>query len=196
MFNERESLGAALTPELAALQKQLAGLQLAPAAIDRDRLMFEAGRAAAESAQRIAASQRLAGAPRWIWPTATALMTAACIVLSLMLIWRDNAPNFANQPTAPQPTNDHLVTEPTVDDVRNVKRLTSRLTSSRHSPPPARGYLNVRYVALTEGVSAIAHDRATNGETSNETTRPKPATSRDLLEDLLPSGASDSRNRS
>jgi hypothetical protein len=49
MFNEKQPLGAELTPELAALQAQLARLQPAPLTLDRDRLMFAAGRAAAES---------------------------------------------------------------------------------------------------------------------------------------------------
>ncbi len=198
MFDEPESLGAELTPELAALQAQLARLQPVPLTLDRDRLMFEAGRAAAASEPRIAATQRVASASRWIWPTATALMTAACLVLAAMLIWRDDEANLANQPTPPQPATDHLVTEPTIDDFRNVEQLTSRFTPSRRSPAPTRGYLNVRYVALTDGINAIAHDRPANsrGDTSNDASPSKPATSRGLLEDLLPPDASVNRIRS
>jgi hypothetical protein len=204
MFDEPESLGAELTPDLAALQAQLAGLQPAPLTLDRDRLMFEAGRAAAESEQKIAVSGhrpkggRLAGEPRWLWPTATALMTAACLMLAAMLIWRDDEANLANQPTPPQPATDHLVAEPTIDDFRNVDELASRFTPSRRSPAPTRGYLNVRYVALTDGINAIAHDRPANGrgDTPNEASPSKPATSRGLLEDLLPSDASGNRIRS
>jgi hypothetical protein len=204
MFNEPEPLGAELTPDLAALQAQLAGLKPAPLTLDRDRLMFEAGRAAAESERPLSTTGhrpnvgRVAGTTRWIWPTTTALMTAACVMLAVMLIWRDDEANLANQPTAPQPATDHLLTEPTIDDFRNVEQLTSRFTPSRRSPAPTRGYLNIRYVALTDGINAIAHDRPANGrgDTSNDASPSKPATSRGLLEDLLPPDASGNRIRS
>ena len=125
-------------------------------------------------------------------------MTAACLVLAAMLIWRDDEANLANQPTAPQPSTDHLVTEPTIDDFRNVEQLASRFIPSRRSPVSTRGYLNVRYVALTDGVNATALDRPANGrgDTSNDASPAKPATSRGLLEDLLPPDASGNRIRS
>jgi hypothetical protein len=160
--------------------------------------MFAAGRAASESERTIAATPRVAGVPVWIWPTATAISTAACIMLSLMLVWRDDAPNVAVQPSAPQPTTGHLVREPTIDDFRDIDQLTSRFDSPRRLHTPTRGYLNVRHVALTEGLNAIAHDRAThgNGETSNAAEPPEPATPRDLLEDFLPKHTSTNRLRS
>jgi hypothetical protein len=197
MFHEKQPLGAELTPELAALQAQLARLQPAPLTLDRDRLMFAAGRAAAESDTTIAATPRAAGAPRWVWPSATALMTAACLVLSLVLIWRDETPNVAVQPTDPQPAADKFVAEPTIEDFRSVEELTSRFASARSSKP-TRGYLNVRHVALTEGVNAIANDRTANGngDSSHEAESAEPATPRDLLKDLLPSEASAGRIRS
>jgi hypothetical protein len=197
MFHEKQPLGAELTPELAALQAQLARLQPAPLTLDRDRLMFAAGRAAAESELTIAATQRVAGAPRWAWPATTALMTAACLVLSMMLIWRDETPNMAVQPTEAQPADEKFVAEPTIEDFRNMDELTSRFAPVRSSKP-TRGYLNVRHVALTEGVNAIANYRTANGngETSNGAESAKPATSRDLLKDLLPSEAAADRIRS
>ena len=47
MFGKREPERTELTPELAALERQLAALAPAPPRIDRDELMFEAGGAAA-----------------------------------------------------------------------------------------------------------------------------------------------------
>jgi hypothetical protein len=125
-------------------------------------------------------------------------MTAACIVLSLMLAWRDETPNFAAQPSEQQPVNDKFVAEPTTEDFRNVDELTSRFVPARRRLPPTRGYLNVRHVALTEGVSAIANNRETNGngETHENGEPSAPATPRDLLDDLLPSDASPDRIRS
>src|SRR5271169_137423 len=60
---------------LSDLERSLAGLQPATAGFDRDRLMFQAGRAAA--------TRR-----RWRWPAATGLMTAVAACLGLLLVLR------------------------------------------------------------------------------------------------------------
>ena len=76
-MHEHESL----TPDLQALEARLAGL--APTAgIDRDRLMYEAGRAAVAGAQ--SAGRRAA------WPVATLLVAAASLVVG-----RWTAPQFS-----------------------------------------------------------------------------------------------------
>jgi hypothetical protein len=59
---------------LSDLEAALAALRPLPAQLDRDRLMFRAGRR----------SQPL----RWLWPAATALMTAATIMLAVVLVTR------------------------------------------------------------------------------------------------------------
>ena len=68
MFGKREPERTELTPELAALERQLSALAITPPRIDRDKLMFEAGRAAAS---RPRWSINLAGPP-WggsrVWP--------------------------------------------------------------------------------------------------------------------------------
>ena len=69
----KKNRSAHLKPELAALQQQLAGLQLAPLTLDRDHLMFEPAAPPPKPNAKLAATPRIAGAPRWFWPTATAL---------------------------------------------------------------------------------------------------------------------------
>ncbi len=61
--------------DLSELERALAGLQPAAAPFDRDRLMFQAGRTAAERPRR------------WLWPATAGLTTsvAACLGLVLLL---------------------------------------------------------------------------------------------------------------
>jgi hypothetical protein len=61
-------------PELTALERSLRGLAPDPGGLDRDTLLFRAGQAAAPR--------------RWLWPTATAVSTAAAIVLGGLLALR------------------------------------------------------------------------------------------------------------
>jgi hypothetical protein len=61
-------------PELTALEEALRRLAPAPAALDRDRLLFRAGQAAAPR--------------RWFWPAATAVSTATASVLAVLLACR------------------------------------------------------------------------------------------------------------
>jgi hypothetical protein len=65
-----EALGR---PEMNDLEASLAGLSPSPAALDRDRLMFQAGRASV--------------GVRWLWPACTgaAVLTAAALALVLVL---------------------------------------------------------------------------------------------------------------
>ena len=110
MFNQPEPGKFELAPELAALQRQLAQ-QLTPAAprVDRDQLMFDAGRAAERASQdgraiylagpswagRTGPNVRATGSAsaRRFWPAATATMTAATILLSALLVWQRGVRN-------------------------------------------------------------------------------------------------------
>ena len=65
-----------LKPELAALQAALASLTPQAAGLDRDRVMYLAGRAAAcQTARRRGAA--------WLWPCATAASLMLAVVLGL-----------------------------------------------------------------------------------------------------------------
>jgi hypothetical protein len=79
-----------LKPELAAVEAALASLTLRPAAVERERLMFLAGQAAALKATRRRGA--------WLWPCAT----AAALLLALGLGLRGPRPSepVLNQTTA------------------------------------------------------------------------------------------------
>lgn len=208
MFDEHEPAEFALTPDLAAIERQLARLTPAAPRIDRDRLMFAAGRDAAISAQRLcqtepspnpslhgrgsdaAATLRVAGPHRWFWPAATATMTAATLLLATMLVWQRAAqPVAAQSATPPLPTT--VATAPpdqTVDATGSITLATAQPENFGWPmvSPPTTGYLGLRYIALTRGVGELEkHNRTANSDfnTSGNT----PATQRELLRELLPS---------
>jgi hypothetical protein len=60
--------------DLTELERHLAALSPKPATLDRDRLLFRAGR---DSMRR-----------HWAWPTATAVMALACVGLTLTMMLR------------------------------------------------------------------------------------------------------------
>ena len=66
-------------PKLAALEKSLSALIPAAGRIDRDQLLFRAGQA---SMQR----------QRWLWPSATALLTLVAVGLGIALTLRPTSP--------------------------------------------------------------------------------------------------------
>jgi hypothetical protein len=65
-------------PELTALEQALRGLAPHPGGLDRDTLLFRAGQASVPR--------------RWIWPAATAVSTAAGLVLGVLLAVRPPPP--------------------------------------------------------------------------------------------------------
>lgn len=89
------------SPELRAFEARLASLAPRPAAIDRDRLMFEAGRAS----QRVAPLR-----VRWAWPTAFSAMSALAASLFLALVLR------------PPMVVDRLVRAPAAVEVAEIDR--------------------------------------------------------------------------
>jgi hypothetical protein len=71
-----------LSPDLQAFEAQLSSLQPTTGRLERDRLMFEAGKAATQ-AERIKPTPSTA---RWAWPTVSAVMTVAAAVLLAVLV--------------------------------------------------------------------------------------------------------------
>jgi hypothetical protein len=183
MFERSEKKDVELTPELAALERQLAGLDVAPLQIDRDRLMFEAGRAAERSSREIATTLRVAGAPRWFWPSAAAMMAAACVVLAAMLVWRGDAALVAQQAAQPQPAASPDVESPAAPALSEFEQPAGRAHPLYRSIRPAGGYLEQRYLALTGAGSEI---RLNGGGRAQPADVVPPATARDLLRELLP----------
>jgi hypothetical protein len=175
MFDEQEA--DKLAADLAAIEQQLRGLVPEALRIDRDRLMFEAGRAAGLSAQRalyepspgpslqgrgsIAATGhhgcrgRVAGGRRWFWPAATVAMTAATLLLATMLVWQNRSQTAANLADQSRPaTNDAVPRGADSEPRRHLDQFTER-DGWPSIPPATSGYLNTRYIALTRGVGEL-----------------------------------------
>jgi hypothetical protein len=180
MFGQREPERTELTPELKALEQQLAALTPAPPRIDRDRLMFEAGRAAG-LAERMGDRPEPSSFRSKLWPAAAAMMTAACMLLSTMLIWQRESTRVATQPVlqpvAPVATQLQVV-QPAVqsDFAWNAWQARQQLST---------GYLGIRQVALTRGVNAIesTFSAASNVRDAGEKSE---ASQRRMLNELLP----------
>ncbi len=183
MFDRRESEKLELTPELAAIERQLVGLNLSPAQVDRDRLMFAAGRAAERAGSKERRARSRIG---WFWPAATATMTAATVMLAAMLVWRERAPSPSQQ--AAMPPAPVQADMPRETNAHHVDRWAPYVDAWSMAPPVASGYLGVRYIALTRGVGAsepVFQPASGNGE-STDRERSQPATARSLLDELLP----------
>jgi hypothetical protein len=194
MFDKREPAEPELTPELQALEGKLA--RMAPAAVrfDRDRLMFEAGMAAGRGGAEPSPSPSLRGRGKvWVWRGATALMTAASLLLATMLVWQrqefDVALREAKRPAVvPQLASAQpAVSAPpaVVSDVRTANWVSLR--------QPGAGYLGVRYTAITRGVDAI--DSESREEGGPRSSLQLERSERDIMNDFLPS-AKPSRSRS
>jgi hypothetical protein len=186
MFEQNESEKIELTPELAALERQLAGLDVAPLHVDRDRLMFEAGRAAGIAERELAATPRVAGVPRWFWPAAAAMMTAACFVLSTMLVWRGDAVSVAQSEAKPQAVGLAGNASRSGDGASELAPMAGIESLQREYTRPSGGYLETRYIALTRGVGELRSEN--DGEFSIPSGALRPAaTARELLRELAPS---------
>src|SRR5262245_23404099 len=103
MFDEQEPDEFELAPELLVFRQELDKLQPAAPRIDRDQLMWNAGRAAARTGQdgrdiHIAGPSWAGRFRRHIWPAATATMTAATLLLSAMLLWQRSPHSVAEGP--------------------------------------------------------------------------------------------------
>lgn len=98
-----QSFDEPLTDELAEFEKAIADLRLPSSRVDRDRLMFEAGRASVGGN----ATATLANKP-WhtgsaLWPTTTVVMTGVAAVLAVLLLLQRSTPDVqpmaASEPT-------------------------------------------------------------------------------------------------
>ncbi|HVT28560.1 MAG TPA: hypothetical protein VHE81_11155 [Lacipirellulaceae bacterium] len=197
MFDEQRPKEFELAPDLAALEAKLRGLTPATPQIDRDRLMFAAGRA---GVSRRTWPGYIAGpswSGRWYWPAATATMAAAMLLLATMLVWQNSSPPpnagnlglASNAKTGPFPTD---VAPSAVDSALPPTLIWNSAPSS------TSGYLAMRYIALTQGVGALPDPSASSGgrDSSADSESAKPATARNLLDELLPSITRSAQSRS
>jgi hypothetical protein len=173
MSCERESGDGPLPAELAALEQRLAAMVPAPPRIERDELMFAAGRASVECVVH-----PVRFAPTF-WPVAATLATAASIVLATMLVWQRGE------------TTHLAVTTP--DDFEAPVVVDLRLDRRGSSDRVPSGYLGKRQVVLTRGVAALEYQWPMVGASESDAWSP-PMTARQLRDELLPkSGEFDKR---
>jgi hypothetical protein len=93
-----------LSDELAAVEAALGSVGPGPSRLDRDRVMFLAGRASlAEPSEGPTYRSR-----RWAWPAAFSAMTAVAATLLTILVAREPQPQVVQviQPPSPIPTSD------------------------------------------------------------------------------------------
>lgn len=128
-------------PDLRALAGALTGLELQPARLDRDQLMYLAGRAAARRAS-------------WLWPTTTALFGLATLGLFLV--------QFPKPEPVPQERIVY-VTPPDSKPLEPASPVTRPPISVPESPmvvkqdrdPSGPSFLKIRQEVLTGGVEAM-----------------------------------------
>lgn len=161
---------------LNATERALASFTPAAPAIDRDRLMFLAGRASVEG---VGAGPGLPAARRraaWLWPAATAVLAATSLSLALMLAWRSPSPVIVYrdrtlpppavplpQPSEPAPVEQTLVFAPPTE---------------RNPREPSGAYLKTRDVALRMGLDAL-------GSPPHSATSTSSASYRDLWQGFI-----------
>jgi hypothetical protein len=202
MYDEQESRKHELAPELAALERQLRGIAPTAPAVDRDRLMFDAGRAsvAAEGTKQTRAMYDDVGrplysaAPSWaasrFWPAATFAMTAATLLLATMLVWQNQQQSVVRDAVSIQPA-----IAVNSDSHEFVLQRPERFATRSSIPAINGGYLGLRYVALTCGVGALPSDIEPSSADNSESTikdSKAPTTQRGLLREFLPPSSSSS----
>jgi len=193
--------------DLNRLEQALAALRPRSSEIDRDRLLFLAGRASAEGANRVRPPRR------WLWPASTALSSAAALVLLALLTLRpagdanrdipraDGAVQTQPGAAAANAARDDREAAVASDDRRNDSnkpaepwarpfarsmRPLSRVEFGEEAP-----YLRMRSYALAHGIEALLarEPSAILRESHPRTERPQ--TRRELLDNLLQNGRPD-----
>ncbi len=200
MFDEQKPSEHELAPELIGLEQHLRSLTPAAPHIDRDRLMFAAGVAAATEPGRDGRAIYLADQSwtrRRIWPVATAMMTAATLLLATMLVWQNRSQSVARLTTNPQPAIE-VVSAPSTADGNQFNRVATRAVWST-IPNASSGYLGIRYIALTRDVDDFLPDFQSSGgnrDRSSDDDRTEPATAHNLLDEFLPVPTQSNHSRS
>jgi hypothetical protein len=92
-----------MTPELQAFEALLAGLEPAAPALDRDRLMYEAGRASVDAASRRG------------WPVATLCVGLVALMLGRWTAWPASSPESKAGGSPPVAVAERRTT-PTIDE--------------------------------------------------------------------------------
>lgn len=149
-----------LDPQLAAIEAALSSLEPAPLGTNRDRLMFLAGRAAANAARRRAGRT-------WIWPVLAAGNLLVALTLGYQLARAPRGGENSETGAFPSPARDMV--------------LLPNLPVS--GPDAAAEYLRLRAEILGDGATGPGDSPTPVGTPSAPGEMP---TNRHLLRELLP----------
>jgi hypothetical protein len=127
-------------PELTVLQKSLQGLVPRGAALDRDRLMFRAGQAAAR--------RRF-----WIWPGLASVAMVACVVLAALWSLRSELPAKERIVYIVVPASDSV--SPAVVVAPQPPRPAPELSDYEQHVPERTEYRALRDQVVRMGVEAL-----------------------------------------
>jgi hypothetical protein len=202
MYDEQKSREPEIASELVALERQLRGMTPTMPRIDRDQMMFAAGHAAGAASIAVtgqygramyddAGRPMYAASPSWagrrFWPAVAVTMTAATLLLAVLLVWQRQSFQVASRGDEQLPTAIPVSEQPRMATADSSDRLEmSPLGSPAFQQFTRNGYLSVRYVALRRGVDALEQTvQATTGD--RDSSSEKPRTQRNMLEELLPS---------
>lgn len=140
-----------LSPQLSGLAAALANLTPAAPRLDRDRLMYLAGQAAAEadSPAVLPTSAPLAAeAPRWLWPTVAAVFALLSLTLGALHFRPSEPPLVQTEPSNPRAET----APPTMPTVPNAAPTVV----------DANSYLRLRQVLLVRDAAGFAPLDAVN----------------------------------
>ena len=88
-----QSFDEPISDELAKFEKAIADLRPAASRVDRDRLMFEAGRASGGGNGPASLAIKPWHTGSALWPTTTVVMTGLAAVLTVLLLIQHSTPN-------------------------------------------------------------------------------------------------------
>ncbi|MEX0938439.1 MAG: hypothetical protein WDZ59_11315 [Pirellulales bacterium] len=170
--------------QLNELERQLAALSPRASRLNRDQLMYLAGRAAAEN------DLGTGGVAAWVWPSATGVMTAVSVLLAMMLVLgnrsgvamrdmpergaqtvrdssaasQDNAIAKVNSPRqSPIESTAEPPAPPVADDLPDSTLARGGYLAFPSVRASEAGYIHLRNVALRMGTEAMGQTHRASG---------------------------------
>ena len=154
-----------LPSELANFEAQLRQEPLPATGIDRDRLMYQAGWAAAESVQ-----QR-----NWLWPATSGGLAASLLVLAgLLILGTEKPPRMVSVQTTPLPVESSVATS-----------RPQAPSLSLHQRPPRQWNENLPLLVMRDRALRMEFDEPATASWTNDDSSTEPTTARQLLQELL-----------
>lgn len=159
------------------LEQQLVALGPRPAAIDRDQLMFQAGRAEALSELTLRESPSHRRTRSWLWPSAAGLMTAAAAVLAVILIVGPESEVQVQTVYVDRPTAMGAVSSSVAQPAPGAEAQPGPRPPAAAAPGSAprswvarqsRGLIHARDMALAFGVDSLPTGMSSRGQAADE----------------------------